>query len=58
MATLFLDFLRNSILFSLVAAPIYVPTVWEGALFSIPSPAFIVCLIILLQYLLTSCLER
>ena len=36
-------FLRTSILLSIVTAPIYIPTVWEGFLFSTPSPAFIIC---------------
>ena len=41
---LFLDFERNSLLFSIVAAPIYIPTNSVGGLiFSTPSPAFIVC---------------
>ena len=37
-------FLKNSILFSIVAVPIYnPPTVYYNSLFSMPSPAFIVC---------------
>ena len=41
---LFLDFEGNSSLFSIVAAPIYIPANSVGGLiFSTPSPAFIVC---------------
>ena len=43
MAILFLVFLRNSILFSIVTAPIYIPTNSGGGFrFFTPSPAFIV----------------
>ena len=43
MVTIF-RFKGPSILFSIVAAPIYIPTkIWEGFLFSTPSPAFITC---------------
>ena len=42
--TLFLVFEGTSILFSMVAAPIYIAaTVSEVSLFSTPSPAFIIC---------------
>ena len=41
---LFLVFKGTSMLFSIVAIPIYIPTNGVGgSLFSIPSPAFIVC---------------
>ena len=42
MATLF--FLGTSVLFAVVAAPIYTPpAMQEGPLFSVASPAFIIC---------------
>ena len=44
MVTLFLVFSETSILFSIVIAPIYIPTNSGGSShFSTPSPAFIVC---------------
>ena len=44
MVALFLVFEGTSILFSIVAVSIYIPpTVQEGSLLSIPSPAFFVC---------------
>ena len=44
MATLFLAFKRASIMFSIVAAHIsFPPTVQEGCLFFVPSPAFVNC---------------
>ena len=44
MLVLFLVFKGTSILFSIVAVPIYIPSNnLEGSFFSIPSPAFIVC---------------
>ena len=44
MVILVLGFCRTSILFSVVAAPIYIPTkVYEGFLFSTPSSAFVIC---------------
>ena len=44
MIAIYLVFKRISILFSIVAAQFTFPsTVWEGYLFSTPSPAFIVC---------------
>ena len=44
MATLFIVFKGTSILFSIVATPIYIPpTVLEGSLFSTSSPTFIIC---------------
>ena len=44
MAALCLVFYGTSILFSIVASPIYIPVnVWEGSLFSTPSPAFAIC---------------
>ena len=44
MVALFLVFSETSILFSIVIAPIYIPTNSGGSsLFSTPSPAFIVC---------------
>ena len=44
MVVLFLVFWGTSILFSIVAVSIYIPTnSARGSLFSTPSPAFIVC---------------
>ena len=44
MVTLFLVFWGTSILFSIVAAPIYIPTnSVQGSLFSTPSSAFVIC---------------
>ena len=43
MATLFLVFKGTSILFSIVAVPIYLPIVYESSIFSTPSPEFIIC---------------
>ena len=43
MATLFLVFKGTSILFSIVATPIYLPVVYESSLFSTPSPAVMIC---------------
>ena len=44
MATLFLVFKGTSILFSIVAAPIYIPTIRvQGFLFSTSLPVFVIC---------------
>ena len=43
MVNLFLVFWGNSIMFSTVVAPIYIPSKVYGSLFTTPSPAFIVC---------------
>ena len=44
MAVLFLVFRQTSILFSTVAAPIYIPTiVFKGSLFATSSPRFVTC---------------
>ena len=40
---LYLVFKGIFILFSIVVAPVFIPTVREGSLFSTPSPTFIVC---------------
>ena len=44
MVVLFLVFRQTSILFSTVAAPIYIPTlVFKGSLFATSSPRFVTC---------------
>ena len=45
MVILFLVFWGTSILFSIVAAPVYIPinSVWGGSPFSTPFPAFVIC---------------
>ena len=42
MVTLFLIFLETSILFSIMTAPIYIPTVHKGSLFSTYSPTLVI----------------
>ena len=52
MSTLYSAFWRNFILFSIVAVPIYIPTSSvEGSLFSVPSPAFIICRLLMMTIL-------
>lgn len=47
MVVLFLDFLENSILFSRVAAPTYIPTNnMQWFLFFTFSPTFVICVLL------------
>ena len=57
MAALFLVFKGNCILFSMMAAPIYIPSNSVGgfSFFSTPSPAFIVCRDLLIDGLSDQC---
>ena len=53
MVALFLVFKGNSILFSISAIPIYIPTnSVRGSLFSLPSPAFIICRFLMMTILM------